>query len=173
MSSEYSAHIAEERLLQVVIENAHTTKDEGEHLARCRRCRSAIEDLKSDLQSLRRASKHFTPERTRRTTLPASAAPSRRWEVGGWRIAAGAVATLCLATVIWWQAGPWPWGAVGPEFTRRPTAAAPDPVMLETRMLAENAMPADYQAMMESLDGGFDQGFIDFIIPPLDEESLS
>jgi hypothetical protein len=45
--------------------------------------------------------------------------------------------------------------------------------MLETRMMAENAMPAPYQAIMESLDGGVDQGFIDFVIPPLDEDSLS
>ena len=164
MSPEQSAHIVEERLLEVVIENAPTTQVEDGHLAGCRRCRSAIEDLKADLQSLRRASKSFTPERTRRVTLPESTAPSRRWGLGGWRIAAGAVATLCLATVFWWQTSP-----RSPD----PVAATPDPVMLETRMLAENAMPADYQAMMESLDGGFDQGFIDFIIPPLDEESLS
>ncbi len=174
MSSEHSAHIEEKRLLQVVIENGRTTAAEDEHLARCRRCRSAIADLKADLQSLRRASKRFIPERTRRMTLPESVAPSRRGGLaGGWRIAAGVVATLCLVTVLWWQTGPRSWGPVAPEVARRPAAAAPDPVMLETRMLAENAMPADYQAIMESLDGGFDQGFIDFVIPALDAESLS
>ncbi len=174
MSTEHTAHIEEPRLLQVVIENARMTEAEDEHLAQCRQCRSAVEDLKADLESLRRASEYFTPERTRRVTLPESAAPSPLGGLPrGWRVAAGAVATLCLATFIWWQAGSWPPGPATPEKVRRPLAVAPDPVMLETRMLAENAMPVDYQAIMESLDGGFDQGFIDFVIPPLNAESLS
>jgi hypothetical protein len=43
------------------------------------------------------------------------------------------------------------------------------------RMLAENAMPASYQAISESLDhqASEEEGFIDFLIPPLTEESVS
>lgn len=173
MNSEHSAHIGEQRLLQVVVEDARMTGVEDDHLAQCRQCRSVIADLKTDLKSLRRASEHFTPERTRRVSLPESATPSRFGGLPrGWRVTAGAVATLCLATVLWWQAGTRP-GSVPSEVAQRPAVVTYDPIMLETRMLAENAMPADYQAITESLDGGLDQGFIDFIIPPLDEESLS
>lgn len=174
MNSEHSAHIEEERLLRVLIEDARMTGAEDEHLEQCPQCRSMIEDLRADLTTLRRASAHYTPARTRRFTLPASATPSRRARlVHGWRIAAGAAVTLCLAAVLWWPAGYRGPGTAPPEVARGPHAVAPDPVMLETRMMAENAMPADYQAIMESLDGGFDQGFIDFVIPPLDEDSLS
>lgn len=173
MNSEHSAHIGEQRLHQVVVENARMTGAEDEHLAQCRQCRSVIADLRTDLDSLRRASEHFTPERTRRITLPESAAPQRFGGLPrGWRVAAGVMTTLCLATVLWWQAGR-QWGSTPPEVARLPAVVTPDPIMLETRMLAENAMPADYQAITESLDGGLDQGFIDFVIPPLDEESLS
>ena len=169
MSSIHSAHIEEKRLLQSVVENARMSGAEDEHLAQCTQCRSVIADLKADLESLRRASEHFTPERQRRITLPESATSSRRgWLPRGWRVAAGAAATLGLAVILWWQTIP-----PTPQIARRPLVVSPDPVMLETRMLAENAMPADYQAIMESLDGGFDQGFIDFVIPPLDEKSLS
>ncbi len=174
MSTKHTAHIKEQHLLQAVIENTRLTQAEEDHLAQCRQCRSAIDDLKVDLRSLRRASERFTPKRTRRITLPASTAPSPFGAMPrGWRVAAGAMATICLATILWWQVGSWTPGPPAPENAHRLATVVSDPVMLETRMLAENAMPADYQAIMESLDGGFDQGFIDFIIPPLDEESLS
>ena len=40
-------------------------------------------------------------------------------------------------------------------------------------MLAENALPEVYLDLSESLDGGYDEGFIDFLIPPLDDDSVS
>ena len=173
MNSEQRVHIEEQRLLQAVIEDARMTRAEDEHLAHCGQCRSAIENLKADLIALRQAGAHFTPERTRPIVLPESAAPSRfRGLPHGWRVAAGAMATLCLAAVLWWQAGLRP-DRLPSESRHGVAAIAIDPVMLETRLLAENAMPAAYQAITEGLDGGFDQGFIDFVIPPLDEESMS
>ncbi|MDJ0808811.1 MAG: hypothetical protein QNJ01_01850 [Desulfobacterales bacterium] len=173
MNPENRAHIEEQRLLAFVVEDSRMTAAEDTHLAQCRQCRSAIEDLKADLTSLRRASERFTPERRRRIVLPESTTPERFGSRPfGWRIAAGAMATVCLAAILWWQVGPRPDRA--PLDTAAGVAAIPaDPVMLETRLLAENAMPSAYQAITESLDDGFDQGFIDFIIPPLDEESLS
>ncbi|MDJ0885203.1 MAG: hypothetical protein QNJ48_13640 [Desulfobacterales bacterium] len=173
MNTENRAHIEEQRLLAVVIEDVRMTAAEDAHLARCRQCRSAIDDLRTDLKSLRRASERFTPERKRRVILPESTRPERFGGLPfGWRAAAGAMATVCLAAILWWQVGPQP-DRMPPDTGRRVAALPADPVMLETRLLAENAMPAAYQAITESLDGGFDQGFIDFIIPPLDEESLS
>lgn len=174
MSGEYHAHIEEQRLLQVLIEGASMSGSENEHLARCARCRQTLEDLGTDLKILRRAGERYTPASTRRVTLPASAAPARFGGFSrGWRVAAGVALSVCLAAVLWWPSGaPGP-GVRPPQIAEGPGAVLPDPVMLETRMLAENAMPAAYQAMMESLDDGFDEGFIDFVIPPLDEDSLS
>ncbi len=173
MKTEYRAHIEEQRLLEAVIEDVRMTAAEDAHLSHCRQCRAAIEGLKADLKSLRRASERFTPERRRRIVLPESTSPERRRGFSfGWRVAAGAMATVCLAAVLWWQAGPRP-DRMPPGADRGVAAIPADPVMLETRLLAENAMPAAYQAITESLEGGYDQGFIDFVIPPLDEKSLS
>lgn len=174
MSAENRAHIDEQRLMQFLAEDARMTSAENEHLARCPHCRSAIDSLSTDLQILRRTSRKFTPEPTRRATLPASATPAHTGsQPRGWPIAAGAVATLCLAAVLWWQADPLAPRTSPVAGDRRALAIEADPVMLETRMLAENALPADYQAIVESLDESFDQGFIDFVIPPLDDNSLS
>ena len=173
MNAENRAHIDEKRLLAVVIEDVRTTAAEEQHLAHCQKCRVAIDDLKTDLKALRHASERFTPEKRRRIILPESATPVRFGGLAyGWRAAAGVAVTLSLAMVLWWQVGPRP-DRVPPETARSVAVLPADPVMLETRLLAENAMPAAYQAITESLDGGFDQGFIDFVIPPLDEESLS
>jgi hypothetical protein len=174
MNAERSAHIEEQRLLEVLAEDVQMTGAENEHLAQCLQCRSAHDHLRTDLQTLHRASRHFTPERTRRITLPASAAPTRASGLPrGWHIATGAVATLCLAVVLWWPDGPLGPGTAPIEIGQRAVAVKPDPVMLETRMLAENALPVAYQAIVESLDDSFDEGFIDFVIPALDEKSLS
>jgi hypothetical protein len=175
MSSKHTAHIEEQRLIQVMVDEVQMTETENEHLAQCQRCRSVIEDLQADLKTLGRASARFTPQLAKRLTLPESVETSAgiRGLGRGWRVTAGALATLCLAAVVWWQAGVWRPGTGPPEIATLPAPVASDPLMRETRMLAENALPETYQAIMESLDGGLDQGFIDFVIPPLDEDSLS
>jgi hypothetical protein len=61
---------------------------------------------------------------------------------------------------------------MGPPVATVPRTVAEDPEMIEVRMLAENAMPLTYQAISESIE--FDpeeaEGFIDFLIPPLEED---
>ena len=174
MIAEHRAHIDEQRLLQILAEDAGMTGAENEHLAQCPQCRSAIDSLRADLQILHRSSRKFTPERTRPINLSGAATLTPIGSLPrSWQIAAGAVASLCLALVLWWPSGPLNPNAVPPERGQRAVAVTPDPVMRETRMLAENALPADYQAIVESLDESFDQGFIEFVIPPLDDESLS
>ncbi len=175
MSSKHTAHIEEQRLIQILGDGIQPTGAEDEHLAGCPQCRTVIEDLQADLKSLRRASVRFTPKLEKRLQLPESVEhPAGIRGLGrGWRVTAGAVVTLCLAAVVWWQAGVWRWDTRPPEIATLPAPLASDPLMRETRMLADNAIPETYQAIIESLDGGFDEGFIEFVIPPLDEESLS
>ncbi len=175
MSKQHKAHIEEQRLIQVLVDGIPPTRVEDEHLARCPQCRTVIDDLQEDLQTLRHASARFTPKLEKRLTLPVSVegnAGIRGWG-RTWQVTAGAVATLCLAAVVWWQAGVGPWNAGSPEIATLPSPVVADPLMRETRMLADNAIPETYQAIIESLDGGFDEGFIEFVIPSLDEDSLS
>jgi hypothetical protein len=175
MSSKHTGHIEEQRLIKILVDGIQPTGTEDEHLAQCPQCGTVMEDLQADLKNLRRASVLFTPKLEKRLTLPASVArPAGIRGLGrGWRVAAGAVATLCLAAVVWWQAGVWRLNTHPPEIATLPVPVASDPLMRETRMLADNAIPETYQAIIESLDGGFDEGFIEFVIPPLDEDSLS
>lgn len=175
MSSKHTGHIEEQRLIQILSDGIPPTGGEDEHLTRCSQCRTVIEDLQADLKNLRRASARFTPKLEKRLTLPESVErPAGVRGLGrGWRVTAGAVATLCLAAVVWWQAGIWRLGTHPTEIATLPAPVASDPLMRETRMLADNAIPETYQAIIESLDGGFDEGFIEFVIPPLDEDSLS
>ena len=57
--------------------------------------------------------------------------------------------------------------------TTPPVAALDDPEMMEVNMLAENALPEAYLVLSESLDGGYDEGFINFLIPSLDDDPVS
>ena len=175
MISKHTAHIEEQRLIKFLVDGTPPSGPEEEHLARCSRCRTVIEDLQADLKTLRRASVRFTPKLEKRLTLPESVArPAGIRGMGRtWQVAAGSLVALCLAAVVWWQTAPWQPGTPPPQIATLPAPVASDPLMRETRMLADNAIPETYQAIIESLDGGFDEGFIEFVIPSLDEDSLS
>ena len=60
-------------------------------------------------------------------------------------------------------------------FDTRFSALLPEhtPELIEVNRLGENALPEAYLALSESLIGGYDEGFIDFLIPPLDEDHVS
>ncbi len=175
MISKHTAHIEEQRLIQVLVDGIPPTGAEDEHLAQCPQCRTVIDDLQADLKTLRRASARYTPKLEKRLTLPESVERHAgiRGRRRGWQVTAGAVASLLLAVVVWWQTDAWRTGTHPAQIATLPAPVASDPLMRETRMLADNAIPETYQAIIESLDGGFDEGFIEFVIPSLDEDSLS
>ena len=172
MSADAAAHIPEDRILHIVAEPGDLPSAEREHLARCRHCRTMLHALEDDLARFRQQAIAAAPKPTRRFVLPGDPSPAR--SMRGWRWGWAAVGTALSAAlvVLFLQLGPdRPLQDLPSQTT--PRAEWKDPEMIEVYRLAENPLPEAYLALSESLEGGYDEAFIDFLIPPLEDDSVS
>lgn len=171
MSADTARHIPENRIIQMVAEGG-MHHDEQEHLAQCAPCRDMMTALESDLEQLRQQAEQATPAPQRHFVLPADRTKHRRirrWQLG-WAVT-GTVLSAALLTIFLW--GGANHQVPGPLPTTSPLAAQEDPEMVEVNLLAESALPEAYLVLSESLDSGYDEGFIDFLIPSLDDDPVS
>jgi predicted anti-sigma-YlaC factor YlaD len=172
VNADAASHLSENRITRIVADDDAMHASERAHLAQCDSCRQALSALGNDLAQLRRLAVKATPAPERHFVLPAARSEShrlarRRW---GWA-AAGSVLSAALVAIFLWVGDNN--GLPGISPTTLPVAAVEDPAMIKAQALAVNALPPAYLALSESLDGGYDRGFIDFLIPPLDDDSMS
>ena len=142
-----AAHLDEQRILRILADGSALSEQEQAHMAACDQCAARLQNLQADLGRLQTKVRQYTPSLSRRFRLPAEIQPQPR-HAAVWRIALAGAGTALLAAFIWWQ-------------------------VAQARALAQNALPKAYQAMAESLEKSDDEGFIDFLIPPLEPEAKS
>jgi hypothetical protein len=168
-----AAHLDEQRILRILADGSALSEQEQAHMAACDQCAARLQNLQADLGRLQTKVRQYTPSLSRRFRLPAEIQPQPR-HAAVWRIALAGAGTALLAAFIWWQvAGQGPRRPGGEYAAISPDAFRADPVMAQARALAQNALPKAYQAMAESLEKSDDEGFIDFLIPPLEPEAKS
>jgi predicted anti-sigma-YlaC factor YlaD len=172
VNADAASHLSENRITRIVADDDAMHASERAHLAQCDSCRQALSALENDLARLRRQAIKATPAPERHFVLPAARSERhrlsrRRW---GWA-AAGSVLSAVFVAIVLWVGDNNRLPGISP--TTLPVAAVEDPAMIKAQALAVNALPPAYLALSESLDGGYDTGFIDFLIPPLDDDSMS
>lgn len=171
-------HLTNDRILDAVATGKALSDRDRQHLDRCDHCRTALDQLQTDLRRLRSGSVRFSPSPPRPLDIPDGfpgnvRQPKRSWY---WGLGLGTALGAAMVLVIFFGRTdrlPSSFNA-GPR-DRIALHAIEDPEMAEIRMLAENALPPAYQAILESLDHDPSEaeGFIDFLIPPLEDESVS
>jgi hypothetical protein len=172
VKADTESHLPEHRIIEIVSDDTAINRSEQTHLEQCDHCREVMVALEDDLDRLCQRATQSTPTPEKHFVLPADQ-PERhrisrqRW---GWA-AAGSVLSVALLAVYFWIGGVNRLPGLLP--TTPPVANLEDPAMIKAHTLAENALPPAYLALSESIDGGYDQGFIDFLIPPLDDDSMS
>jgi hypothetical protein len=82
------------------------------------------------------------------------------------------VTAILVFVVIWWF-GPFRNGPTGKTGDFLPPAWKSDPVLAEVNQLVENALPSVYQDISGESYSGFDDGFMQFVVPPAEPEPLS
>jgi len=172
VSTDAVHHIPENRIIQIVADGTGLTPEENAHLEGCGSCRNMLTALEGDLDRLRRQAAQVAPAPERRFVLPVDQSehhPWRRWRLG-WA-ALGTAISVALLVLFFRVGGENRLPGLPPT---GPTVAAwVDPEMEEVNRLAENALPEAYLALSESLEGGYDEEFIDFLISPLDSDPVS
>jgi predicted anti-sigma-YlaC factor YlaD len=172
VSADVASHLSEDRITRIIADDDAMHVSERTHLAQCDACRKALSALGDDLEQLRRQAAQAAPTPKRRFVLPAAQSERRRISRRRWGwAAAGSVLSVALVTIVLWVGGNNRLPGILP--TTLPVANLEDPAMIKAQTLAVNALPPAYLALSESLDGGYDRGFIDFLIPPLDDDSMS
>jgi predicted anti-sigma-YlaC factor YlaD len=172
VSADAANHLSEHRITRIVADHNAVHVSERSHLAQCETCRKALSALENDLERLRRQAVKATPAPERHFVLPPARSERHRISRHRWGwAAAGSVLSAALVTIVLWVGDTNRLPGISP--TTLPVAAVEDPAMIKAQALAINALPPAYLALSESLDGGYDTGFIDFLIPPLDDDSMS
>ncbi len=162
-------HLDDDRIARALVSEGALTHPERRHLDDCRACGDRIHRLRTDLERLGAEAARLAPVPSRAPSLPEGrpGTPRPRPALRAWGLGLAAAAALVAALVLSLDTG-----RMGPPVATVPRTVAEDPEMIEVRMLAENAMPLTYQAISESIE--FDpeeaEGFIDFLIPPLEED---
>jgi len=143
------SHLADNELLQAMIDLSDLGPDRQAHLDGCPHCQGQIKDLTDRYGRLGQMARQMAPQPRKPFRLPADNAPVRRWYFKP-ALALGALGVLIFAFSLW-----------VPRFTRSPQVPVPtvarnfandDQLMAEVDALVENALPEEYQ-QLASLSG--------------------
>ncbi|MFZ7125873.1 MAG: hypothetical protein ACOWWM_06930 [Desulfobacterales bacterium] len=179
MKSAADMHLTDRRIFEFLSERDRLPPtSEHDHLENCNHCRGRVDALDDDLRRLKQGAERFAPapDRTLRLPegLPGKSRRSGRFQA--WKAGLGIAATfgILLLALIGIRPDRTPSMGVAPP----PQAAVDDledPEMAEVHLLARNALPTSYLAITESIeqDPDEEEGFIDFLIPPLEDNSIS
>ena len=171
MNSDKDFHLDEDQILRAVVDETDLPRSVREHLSTCSLCRANKERLEQDLNRLGRMAERFTPLPGERVSLPE---PKPRGSVDwSWnrRVAFGAAAmTALLIIFVWWspllrtthETGT---GTLIQEFWES------DRLMTDVGMLVENALPLVFLDIIGEPDSEFDEEFMQFVVPPIENTS--
>jgi hypothetical protein len=165
-------HLTEEDILRIVAAGPSPEDPAVRHATACPPCRARLAELTDDLTHLRRTAAASVPPAPAFIRLPA---PHERAASGGMSRLGGRLAWTAALVLVAVLAT---WRSVSPPETPRVavpalTAFQEEPLMKEIRHLTENALPDVYRELSADLDRDFDEDFMDFVIPPLDDPSVS
>ncbi len=173
MSFDKSVHLSEDQLLMAIVEESDLPISLREHLFTCPKCRADKVRFEQKLTQVGRMAKYYTPPSKQRILLPESEPRSFYLWFRGQQAAFGLALTVAmLILVVWWTA-PFkitPEGGV--EITAREMQEA-ESLMTEISILAENALPTVYLDIIGESYTGFDEEFMQFIIPSINKEPQS
>lgn len=173
MSVDKSVHLSEDQLLMAIVEESDLPISLREHLYTCQQCRADKVRFEQKLTQVSRMAKNYTPPSKQRISLPDSEHRSFYLWFSGRRAAFGLALTVAMLTLVVWWTAPFkitPEGGV--EITAREMQEA-ESFMIEISILAENALPTVYMDINGESYTGFDEEFMQFIIPSINKESQS
>ena len=173
MSTNEDLHLDEDQLLWAVVEEAELPLPLQEHLSACPQCRAKKERFERDLARLGQMAERFAPSPRRRVSLPVEKPRGSMGWLWGWRAYVSATVAAALVVIVVWSS---------PMFRDTPgdngdmlalEMQEAEQFMAEVNMLVENALPTVYLDISAESSADFDDEFIQFVVPSVEEESLS
>ena len=154
-------HLAEEDMLQAVIDDTDLSTLQQQHLAECPRCRSHRERLENELTHLGQMAERYAPEPLRRITVAHDKVRSP-FSIRGFAFSAAAVAAAIIVVWATFLIRSQQQGRIG-NLAQNMVEA--ERLMTEINVLVENALPQVYLDIVGDTNLNLDEDFIDFLIP--------
>jgi len=173
MNSEENGHIDKDQLIVAVIDKKDLPLSLHSHLATCPQCRADKIRFERKLTQLGRLAKHYAPLPEQKISMPESKPRSSLLRLKGWQIAAGtALAVAVVIFTVLWSRPP----GIKPEIAIKVAVnemLEAESFMDDISTLTENALPAVYLDITGESYTGFDEEFMQFIVPNINERSPS
>ncbi len=171
MSSHKAFHLSEDQILRALVDESDLSESMREHLSTCPSCRARRERLEEDLGCLGRMAERFAPSPEKRISLPEKyPASTARW-FWNWRTAFGTVVMATLVIVIVWSSVLFRTIPETGTIISIEEPWATDGLMAEVSVLSENVLPPVYLDLTGDSDTGFDEEFIEFVVPTVENIS--
>jgi len=155
------SHLAEDDMLQAVIDDTDLSSLQQKHLAECSRCRSHRQRLENELTHLGQLAERYAPEPLRRITV-AHDKVRPTFSIRGFAFSTAAVAAVIIVVWAAFLIRSQQPGRVG-NLAQNMVEA--ERLMTEINVLVENALPQVYLDIVGETNLNFDEDFIDFLIP--------
>ncbi|MFC1813201.1 hypothetical protein ACFL03_10985 [Thermodesulfobacteriota bacterium] len=173
MNSEKNGHLDKDQLIVAVIDEKDLPLSLQEHLAACPQCRTDKIRFERKLTQIGRLAKQYAPLPEQKISLPESKPRRSLLRPESWQIAAGtALAVAVVIFAVLWSRPP----GIKPEIAIKVTAnemLEAESFMDAISALTENALPAVYLDITGESYIGFDEEFMQFVVPNINERSPS
>jgi hypothetical protein len=175
VNKEKNHHLNEDQIVRAVVGESELSVSVRQHLGKCDQCRAQKANLEQNLARLGQAARQFAPLPRKRLNLKAlGTSHSIRWS-WNWKTALGTtLATAALFIFMWWASQ----GREMFEISDRENviandAKATESLMIEIRILSENALPQEYRDIAAETESVINEEFINFIVPLIEDDSLT
>lgn len=173
MSSDRSSHLEDDQLLLAVVDEADLPQPLREHLSTCLQCREIKEQIGNDLIRLGQMAKRLSPSPRKGVSFPVEKPLSSSWWSWEWKVVLGVAAAAVFVMLV--MNGPAFFKTI-PErsdIMRAQEMLEAEEFLQQISMLLENSLPQVYLDITGESDIEFDEEFMDFIVPTVENESLS
>jgi len=170
MKSERQAHLNEEQIIGAVIDEKELTGEDRQHLLECRICHGKIEHLRDELQELGENARLSVEPMRKNITLPREEPASAGFRLG-WFPSFGVVAMAGLVLFVYFLG----MESMSPQLTALQsyeTLLEDEYLMEEIFEMVENPL-SDELYRLTGENGGFDDEFLQFVVPDIQEDFQS
>ena len=169
MNKSNDSHLNKEQIYKAIIDESELLSSEREHLSGCSECRAELESFENDLKLLGQTAEGFVPLSKNRMVFHEKTGKNSLF---GWRTSFAAAITILFFVITMHS------DSMKLLFSNKTDIAnseiySEDILMTEVNNLVENSLPAKYFFISEEDNTDYDEDFIDFVVPSVDDDLLS